>query len=541
MFGWLFTKSQVRGTDSNISNSDSPSHTIKKDFAVSSIYGRGIASIASSKLELFREAIKFNPLQYLSAEKYFLGLEHATGKPIYLQNKEVVHSLVTAPTRAGKGIFFGYKTIEAIKQNRGLILIDPKQDEFLPQICKEELIRQNRPNDFIVWNWDSDFGYKVFEGDDVNSATKKLTIMLDLIEVEGEAGASFYRKSERIALKKVINLFFNAKELLNVDFKRDIPYLILFMKYLTEDLSNTTNYSTEYNKPKPNMTLLEEYSKRYFDPALFAKAVDFKERNLSTLESLYFSLSEFEDVKFTEKSSIVEAICNGKIIYIKSDMLNESALKFLKFIIADIIDKSKKYKEKAKCLVLADEISFYPTPVLSAALSTIAGFGTYFFLAYQDDGQIQNENLKTAIKSNCQTKIYYKSSDVKTLEYIEKLSGKELVSKITKSGNETSIKQEQEEFLNITRQRALPKSLVAILLQESLCEPLLFDTSPIPVAHPFDWKEYNDSFVHFEIKRLEKEFDVNEIKAKKKANENFEDEKNSSSTEEEFLFDGEAY
>lgn len=493
-----------------------PDITTLNEFAMSSSLGKGIASNQSAKEELFRTAAKFNPLSYLVTDKYFLGLDHLTGEPLYLSNKDVVHSLVTAPTRAGKGIYFGFKAIETIKQNRSLIIIDPKEDEWLPQVCLEQLKRDGRENDFIIWNWEGDFKYKVFEGDNFKEAAKKLTIMLNLIEVEGEAGASHYRKNERIALKKVIQWFFNSKELLGVEFKRDIPHLILFLRYLVEDLTNKINYELEYNKPKPNINLLEQASKRYFDIKLFEKVVDFGERNLATLESLLFSMTEFEDVKFTESSSILDGITGGKVIYIKSDMLDESALKFLKFIIADVVAKSKKHKKTANCLVLADEISFYPTPILSSALSTIAGFGTHFFLAYQDDGQIQNENLKSAIKSNCQTKIYYKSSDIKTLEYIEEMSGKELVTKVSKKGNESTFRQEQEEYLNITKQRALPKSQVAILIQESLCEPLIFDTYPVPVAHPFDWDISNNLLVEIELNTMEKSFVTEEFLNEKK-------------------------
>ena len=482
-------------------------------FAPSSSYGRGISSIQSAKDELFHPAKQFNPLQYLSQDRYFLGLDHLTNEPIYLPNKDVVHFLITAPTRSGKGIFYGFKAIETLRQNRGLIVIDPKEDEWLPQIILEELQRQNRENHLIIWNWQSSFPYKVFEYDNHIEATKKLTIMLNLIEVDNEAGASYYRKNERIVLKKVMKNFFSAFELLGVIFRHTIPHLLRFLKYVIADLTSSINFVIEYNKPKPNITLLQEYSKRYFEPCKFAY-LEFTEQDLGALESLFFSLSEFEDIMWSDISSICEALYDGKVIYVKSDMLNESAMKFLKFIIADIVNKAKI--RKANCLVLADEISFYPTPILSSALATIAGFGVTFALAYQDDGQLRDENLKSAIKSNCQTKIYYKSSDIKTLEYIEKLSGKELVSKITKNGNETTIRQDTQDYLNITKQRALPKSQVAILIQESLSEPLIFDAYPIPVAHPFDWESDNSRYSEMALLTLEKNYTVEEFRENKK-------------------------
>ncbi|OCL98838.1 Type IV secretory system Conjugative DNA transfer [Aliarcobacter thereius] len=487
----------------------------KSIFAQSSHFGRAMSSIDAEIALNFKEATNFNPLDYLKNEKSFLGLDHKTQKPLYIKNDDIVHSLITAPTRAGKGIYFGIKAVECLKAAKGLIVIDPKEDDFLPAIIKEELEKQDRVEDFIVWNWQNEFSFKTFESDDEVEAAKKITTMLNLIEVEDEAGASFYRKSERIALKKLMYLFYNSEELLNYKAEKNLLNFCKFVNYFASDLSNFIEFSKEKNKPKANIELLEDLAKRYFDSKLFNKCNQFRERDISTLESLSFSLSEFENINFTENSSILEALIDGKCIYIKSDMLDETALKFLKFVIADIINKARKYKKDTNCVVIADEISFYPTSILSAALATIAGFGVKFILAYQDDGQLVNEYLKSAIKSNCQTKLYYKSSDIKTIEYIDKLGGQELVSKFFMNGMEQTVRQEQESFLNINKQRALPKARVGILIHESIPKPFIIDTSPILVSQKFDWQVENNKTKMVEIHELEKKFSAMEFKVKK--------------------------
>jgi type IV secretion system protein VirD4 len=180
----------------------------------------------------------------------------------------------------------------------------------------------------------------------------------------------------------------------------------------------------------------------------------------------------------------------------------------LKLVITDIIQQSKKLKNKTNCLVILDELSFYPTQILSAGLATAAGFGVKFILSYQSEAQMRDESLRIAIKDNCQTKIYYKTSDDKTLQYIELLSGLELVSQVTKKGHETTIRQMQEEHMNITRLRALPRSSVAILIEENLNEMKIFQTSPIPVKQKFDWMEINSKHVNIQKFELKKEFAV---------------------------------
>ncbi|KLD97817.1 type IV secretory system conjugative DNA transfer family protein [Aliarcobacter butzleri] len=484
----------------------------KNIYALSSDYGRGISSLEAEITVNFKEATKYNPISYLRDGLSFIGLNHNTQEPLYLNQDDVIHTLITAPTRAGKGIYFGIKAVETLKLGKGLIILDPKEDEFLAQICKEELENQGRKDDFIIWNWPNNFGHKTFEDDNENEVTKKLTIMLSLVEKEDEAGASFYRKSERIVLKKLMFLFYNSENLLNYKVEKNLLNFCKFVSYFAEDLNSFFEFGKEKNKPKANIEVLEELGKRYFEPKLFNSCNPFKERDLSTIESLYFSLSEFENISFTENSSILGALTQGKCIYIKSDMLDETALKFLKFVIADIINKARKYKKKTNCVVIADEISFYPTSILSAALATIAGFGVKFILAYQDDGQLVNEYLKSAIKSNCQTKLYYKSSDTKTIEYIELLGGSELVTKFTINGVERTIKQEQESYLNINKQRALPKAKVGILIHESIPKPFIIDTAPVQVKEKFDWENINNKIIKIDVLNLVKKFDVFEKK-----------------------------
>jgi type IV secretion system protein VirD4 len=281
----------------------------------------------------------------------------------------------------------------------------------------------------------------------------------------------------------------------------------MFLKYIIHDVEANKEFEVEKQKSKPNFDKLEKYSKRYFDYSSFDD-LDFKYSQLSTLESLQFSISEFDNSVIYNKYNLVDTLTKGKVLYIKSDMLDEAALKFLKLIITDIIQQSKKFKNETNCLVILDELSFYPTQILSAGLATAAGFGVKFILSYQSEAQMKDENLRVAIKDNCQTKIYYKSSDDTTLKYIELLSGLELVSQITKKGHETIIRQMQEPHMNITRLRALPRSQVAILIDESLNQVHLFQTSPIPVKHKFYWSKINAKKVSITNFKLDKSFYV---------------------------------
>lgn len=481
-----------------------------KTLSNETVFGRGVTSIASAKNELFKSLTPFNPLDFIDKNRLFFGINHLNNEPIYLENEDVTHSLIVGPTRSGKGILEAGKIIESIRNGRGVVVIDPKQDYFLIQIIKEELAKQNRLDNLLLANWPLDFGYSGFEDTDTpKEFANKVVAMLDLGDVENNPGATYYRRNERIFLQKVIIFFFKSEKMLGIRFEKNWKSLINFCKFLYKDLENEILYFKEIQKHRSNAELLDRFAKRFFDPKLFSK-LELSEQDLDAAKGLYQTLKEFEDINIYSKYSVKDALFSGKILYIKSDMLDAAALKFLKLLTNDIVMQARKFKN-AKCDVFADEFSFYPTQTLSAALATIAGFGVKFTIMYQDDGQLVNENLKSAIKSNCQLKIYYKTSIIETLDYIEKLSGVELVTKVARQGQETTIKQEQESLLNITRLRALPRQFVGVLISESLNEPLIFQTFFIKTHEKFNWEEENLKVTEVLSTSLNKKYSIFEV------------------------------
>ena len=481
----------------NITNHD--------QYAPSSAYGRGLTSVESAKNELYNEHISFNPLKFISIEKQFFGLEIHSKQPFYFPFDDSTHLLYCGPTRSAKGIAISHRVIEAIRQGKGVIIIDPKKDDFLPQVIQEELERNNKQENFILASYPNNFGYSGFDISDTPlEFTNKLIEALDLAP-SGDPKSDFYRRNERTLLKKVVDIFLNSSSLLNVAFEMNYNSLGNFIKYLYLDLSVTQSYNHEISKNKPNMDLIEQYSKRYFNPNLFKK-LEFTYDEVATLKGLYQTILEMCDANIFTDINISEALYNGKVIYIQADQLDEVSLKMLKILQVDIIQKAKK--KRANCIVIADEVSFYATKTLSDSLSTIAGFGVHFILAMQDLAQLNDEVIKNPILSNCQTKLFYKSSDIETLEYIEKISGLELVTQTTKQHSTITIRQIQEPLLNITRLRALKRDRVAVLIAESLNTPVIVQTWHIEVKQKFDWSKYDKKLFEVEVTRSSKSFKI---------------------------------
>lgn len=486
----------------------------KQSSIISTRYGREITTAQNSKRELYFKPKRAEPKQYINAQgtDLYYGMQHLQDEfiPVYLPQDDVTMQLLIGSTGTGKGVLSGNFLAEKIMRKEGVIIIDPKQDAFLAQIAKEQLTKQGRPNDLLIADWHNKFVYSGINKDDnYNDVANKLIDAFNLEET-GNAGVDYFRKNERVMLKKVLKLFFNGG--LGEIIPKDLNKIAEAIVTLSQDLKKKNAFEEEMSKTKPNMNLIKKTQDRYFD-ADKIEALNFLKKDVDTLESLATSFDEFVgSANITNQINLDEALYHGKVIYLKLDMLDISSLKMAKIAITDAIQKARKKLPSTKIWIIADEISFYANKTLSGALATTRGFNLNFILALQDIAQMADESIRNAILSNCNVKIFYKPSDKMTLEYLELLGGKDAVTTITKKENDYAFKQETEAIYNPTRVRALPRAGVGILVAEYLSTPVIIQTNYIQVAHPFKWEELE------EVEAEEEKKFLNQFEIKDKLN-----------------------
>jgi len=461
---------------------------------LSSKYGRSITTINNAKKEYYKKSNYIDPTKYIDEavklDKTFYGFIHGgktDGQSFYLKEEDTTHELYCGSTGTGKGVFLGNKVLEAMKKKKGVIIIDPKKDAFLPQICKEELEKQNRIDDFQVCSWENNFGYMgINEFDTYKDVANKFIDALDLVPSDN-AGVDYYRKNGRVLLNKVLKILFNGE--LGVIVKKDFKDINFHLQMLKEDMEKQQLLEKEIGKMKPNSNLLEKYKIRYYSLDKIEE-IYWDTTTIETLDSLVKSISEIsESANIYNRYNLKGALYESKVLYLRVDMLDVSSLKMIKMMITDAITQSRR--KKANTLIIADEISFYANDTLSGALATMRSFGLKFLLALQDLSQMKQEHIRNAILSNCNVKMFYKISDKTTLEYVEKIGGKEAVSSFsTNDKNEKRIAQTLEEVINTTKVRALPRQGVGIIIAEELNEPMIVRTNYIPVTQEFNWDEH---------------------------------------------------
>lgn len=466
----------------------------EKKIDTGSSLGRPITTVETAKSELYRSADYVDPIPYIHTAikdgRTFYGMLHGgkeEGKPFTLPDTSTTMEIYVGSTGTGKGVFLGNKAIEAIKKRTGLIIIDPKKDAFLPQICKEELERQGRTDDLQIAVWPENFGYMgINDTDTYKDTANKIIDAIDLTPSENP-GVDYYRKNGRVLLTKILKLFYDGT--LGKTVKRDFADILFHMVMLKEDMEKQTLLEREIGKMKPNNNLIEKYKERYYKISDIEK-VYWDTTTVETLDSLVKSISEIaEGANIFKKYTLDGALYHGKVLYLRVDMLDVASLKMVKMMIADAIQQARA--KMADTIIIADELSFYANQTIAGALATTRSMGLKFLLALQDLAQMKDENIRNAILSNCNVKLFYKISDRETLEYVEKIGGKEAVTAYaTNHEGEYRITQQTEEIMNATRIRALPRQGVGIIIAEEMNAPVIIRTNFVQVSQQFDWEPH---------------------------------------------------
>jgi type IV secretion system protein VirD4 len=460
----------------------------------SSSLGRGITSIESAKKELFYKVERTDPIPIIEAsiEKNatYYGQYHTgknKGRPFALMESDTTMEIFIGSTGTGKGVLLGNKALEVIKRKKGLIIIDPKTDAFLPQICLEELTKQNRPEDLQICSFPNNFGYMGINEFDTHIEVANKFIDALGLEESDNPGVDYYRKNSRVLLKKILKLFFNGG--LGVVVKKEFNDILEHIRFLKEDLEKAELYQKELSKPKPNNNLLTKYEKRYYNPDII-ESIYWDTTDIETLDSISKSLAEIaESGNIFNKYTLEGALYEGKVLYLRVDMLDVASLKMVKMMITDAIQQARR--KKADTTIIADELSFYANKTISGSLATSRSHGIKYLLALQDLAQME-DGIREAILSNCNVKVFYKISDKSTLEWVEKIGGQELVTSFSIAGDDNRMAQQQEDFLNATKIRALPRQSVAIIIAEALPNAEIIQTNFIAVQKEFDWSKHNE-------------------------------------------------
>ena len=369
----------------------------------------------------------YDPRKYFNSQKgVFLGLS-ATGKPTYISTTEwrKSHCQVMGTTGAGKGVIAGVLLTQSALAGEAVVVIDPKNDEYLPLVLASAAKTAGVP--FISIDLHGKQAqWHPFYGKDEHAIDELLTAGLGMADTGSDA--DYYRVEDRSVARKFANFAS----------KKSLPVQQLF---------------TDFYLANPE--LIDSAKKLYAD-----------------LEEL-FSSPVVQAAKGLDISSLLE---QGAIIYVRGSTRNPRLIKLQKIFLLTCMQAIEiRNRDTAKSVILfLDEFKYVISKSAIEALGTIRDKRAHVMVAHQSLSDLKDvgsglspDAVIGGVVENCAFKISYQVRDPDTADWLSRLSGTVLYTdesrSFVKAGHlggervaQRTLRQAEKPFVDVNQLFSLP-------------------------------------------------------------------------------------
>lgn len=393
---------------------------------------------------------QYDPQNYFNAEKgIFIGVNRYS-RPVYIDYQHWCksHVQILGTTGVGKGVLAGVTLFQAINHGETVIVIDPKNDEFLPHVLAQAAKRNGVPFNYIDLTGELP-QWHIFTEKTAYEIEELLSVIFGL----GDKGtdADYYRIIDR----RVARAF--------AIFSAD------------KDISLRENYRAF---AEDNAELLKESRK-------FAEEME--------------GLIACPVVNTNHGIQLSKIVSTGSVVYVRGSMRNPRIQKLQKMFVLSVIQHCEsRSRDNARqvCLFL-DEFKYLITRPALEALGAIRDKRAHVMLAHQSLGDLRDcpddinpQSVISSINENCAIKVTYKINDPDTADWLARMSGRILVddeirtfqahramTETTK--NERTLKQGERYLIDTNMLQSLPERC-AVMYGQGLANYVF--TSPIRVV-----------------------------------------------------------
>lgn len=370
----------------------------------------------------------YNPIKFFNAKKgIFLGLDaRQQASYISVDDWRESHTQVVGTTGAGKGVVAGVLLYQAIQQGEAVIVIDPKNDEYLPHVLASAAKESKVPFIFIdlqasVAQWNPIFGKSS------NAIEELLTAGLNM----GEKGtdADFYRLEDRRVAKQFAD-FCEAG----------------------------------------SASLLEKFRDFYI---LHPDRISIAKKFHADLEEL----ATTPCAQASEGFNFRQLIAEGAVIYVRGSTRSSRILKLQRIFLISILQiiESRNRASARHTIIFMDEFKYVLSKPALEALGTIRDKRAHIMIAHQSladlkdcGGDLHPEAVIGGVVENCAIKLAYKARDADTAEWLSRLSGTILVDDETRvierniglaetQNSQRMLRQAERALIDVNQLLMLPK------------------------------------------------------------------------------------
>lgn len=390
------------------------------------------------------------PEKYFNLKRgIFFGLnEQKQAVYIPLDKWRKTHLDIIGTTGSGKGVAAGVLLTQAVSTGECVIVVDPKNDEFLPHVMHKAAQEAGVPYVYIdllaeaaQWN--------LLQHKNANEIEELLSAGFSL----GEKGtdADFYRLDDRRAARIFAKLAYSNQ-----------TTLINTLQLLIEQ--------------QPDIA---EAGKKF----------------VSDLEEIGLVSA----VNTTQGVDLAKLMQQGAVIYVRGSMRNPRILKLQCIFVLSMIQHIEvRERESARhvCLFM-DEFKYLISRPSLEALGAIRDKRAHVIIAHQSLGDLRDcpadldaDSVVASVNENCAIKLAYMVQDPDTADWLARMSGLILVDDeirqvktnagLTETRNgERTLRQAERNLIDTNMLQALPERC-AVLFGAGLAK--FFFTSPILIS-----------------------------------------------------------
>lgn len=390
----------------------------------------------------------YRPSDYFNFKKgLFLGLDEKK-KPVYIsfEKWKKSHGEIVGTSGCGKGLLAAVMLTQATHSGEAVVVLDPKNDEFLPHVLYQAAKQKGVPYVYI------DLFSDTAQWNPLNSKTAhEIEELFTAGFSLGEKGsdADFYRLDDRRAARVASNI------------TQPLFTLSSLLKTLIETQPEICEKGKKFTSDLEEISLIRSTN--------VANGVD-----------------------------IGNLLKNGAVIYVRGSMRNPKILKLQRMFVLSVmqhIEARNRDNARHVCIFL-DEFKYLISRPALEALGAIRDKKAHVVIAHQSLGDLKDcpsdlnaDSVVSSINENCAIKISYAVKDPDTAGWLARMSGSILVddeirqvkanvglTEIRENGR--SLRQAERNLVDTNMLQSLPDRC-AVLYGAGLAR--FFFTSPITV------------------------------------------------------------
>ena len=396
---------------------------------------------------------KFDPRDYFDKEKgLFIGLDE-NKKPVYTNYEDwlISHALLTGRTRSGKGVAAQIMLSQAIDRGEYVVALDPKVDNWMPHIFREQCERSGVPYRYLDLRQSAGPQINIFEGCDFETIENMLVGGFSLTEKGTDA--DFYKLADRKAARRCA-------------------------RFLADNPGSTARDA-------------------------LAKFGGFWSEECAAFHAYMEELAEIPALNLSSGGyNVADGEKTGGCLYVVGDMINTRIIRMQRMILLRMLFLAKNRDQMQSghrtITVLADEFKVHISRPFIMSLGASAGWGLHVILAFQSlqdladvPADLDKDAVRGSVNENCAIALSYAIKDPETREWVAASTGKILVDDETRTvdknimlaetvDSERSIRQAERFFIDENMLKAMPKGC-GVLAKAGELEKFIY-TSPVPAV-----------------------------------------------------------